>query len=264
MSTLELVELIAVGLALGLLLGLLGGGGGILAVPALVHVAGQSYDQASTGALLIVAAGAAAGLVPHARAGRVAWSAGLTFAAIGSVGAVVGSRLALRMDDRLQLLGLILLMLFAARAMLRDGAGSEPPPPPDASPPRPLPHRIARLVVSATAVGLLTGIFGVGGGFLAVPALIFGIGLPVRMATATGLVVITINALVSMVAHGVELLDPQVIWVTGSAAMIAAVAGALLSHRVPASGLRYGFGWLLVGTAALETASLVTQVASGG
>ena len=281
-----------VGLALGSVLGLLGGGGGILAIPAFVHILGMPVDEASTTSLLVVAVGATAGLIPHAIAGRVAWRVGLLFGALGTVGSVLGARLALVADDRLQTAGLIALIFLAASGMLRDaddsnltrmrhripaGAGADArtsttagtgslgsetlatPPGPLGSPETPAatgheseggPAEVrwlsGRTVLSASVVGLVTGFFGVGGGFVAVPALMWGVGLPVRRATATGLLVIVMNSVVALVARGPDYLAWPESGLLAGAAIVGALLGAALSHRVPSRTLKRSFGWLLI------------------
>lgn len=269
MNPLDLLVIVLVGFSLGTVLGLLGGGGGILAIPLLIHVLGQSVDQATTTSLIVVAIGAAAGLIPHALAGRVDWRAGLTFGVLGTAGSIIGARGALVADDRLQLAGLIALILLAASAMLRNTdeskttkmrhripvdstgepiASSREPEPEPAAPS----HRWLRLLASATGVGLVTGFFGVGGGFIAVPALIWGVGLPVKKATATGLVVIIINSMVALAARGTSLIEMPLTAELAAAAIVGAVFGALLSHRFSAAGLKRLFGWLLLVVAAHE------------
>lgn len=282
-----------VGLALGLVLGLLGGGGGILAIPAFIHVLGMPVDEASTTSLVVVAIGATAGLIPHAVAGRVAWRTGLLFGVLGTVGAVLGARVALVADDRLQLAGLIALIFLAASGMLRGADDSSvtrmrhripvrTAPQPDSSasvePQAQValggaratapasshpataepsatgevgdpstPHWLSpRMLASASGVGLVTGFFGVGGGFVAVPALMWGAGLPVRKATATGLLVIVINSVVAVAARGVDYLPWPITGELALAAIAGAILGALLSHRVPSSTLKRSFGWLLI------------------
>lgn len=240
-----------VGLALGTVLGLLGGGGGIIAIPLLVHVLGQSIDQASTTSLLVVAAGAIAGLVPHAAAGRVQWREGAVFGLLGVLGAAVGARAALAADDRIQATGLILLMLLAAVAMLRGGQ------------PAPVPARpgVVRLLIAATVVGLITGFFGVGGGFVAVPALILGAGLEPRRAAATGLLVIIINSAAAFAVRGPGLVDTATFPALFITASLAAAAAAVLSRHVPAPVLQRAFAVLLVGIAGYEAWQLATATA---
>ena len=112
------LTVLLVGAVLGLVLGLLGGGGGILAVPMLVAM-GEPVLVASTMSLVIVGSGAAAALVPHHRARRVDWRIGLTFGALGAVGAVLGSRLAQLASPALLLGGLTVMLVLGAIAMLR-------------------------------------------------------------------------------------------------------------------------------------------------
>ena len=282
-----LLIVLLVGFALGTVLGLLGGGGGILAIPLLVHVLGQGVDEASTTSLIVVAIGAAAGLVPHALAGRVEWPVGLLFGALGIVGATLGGKAAIVADDRLQMAGLIALIFLAASGMLRNaddskstqmrhrirvGPDGQPLPPespaaadtpasqggsvPESPPgpaggtepavPNPPRHRWLRLILSATGVGLITGFFGVGGGFIAVPALIWGVGLPVKKATATGLVVIIINSATALAARGTDIVDWGVAAPLSALAIVGAVTGALLSRRLSDRLLKRLFGFLLL------------------
>ena len=114
--------LVAIAAGLGLVIGLLGGGGGILAVPLLVAV-GQPFLVASSQSLVIVGAGAAAALVPHHRARRVDWRVGLTFGALGAVGAIVGARLAQYINPTILLGGLTVLLVGGAVTMLRSALG---------------------------------------------------------------------------------------------------------------------------------------------
>ena len=117
------LTVLGVGALLGLVLGLLGGGGGILAVPLLVAL-GEPVLVASTMSLVIVGTGAGAALVPHHRARRVDWRVGLTFGALGSVGAVVGARLAQRAGPVVLLSGLTVMLVLGAVAMLRAAAAA--------------------------------------------------------------------------------------------------------------------------------------------
>jgi len=248
--------LVAIGAALGLVIGLLGGGGGILAVPLLI-AAGQSFLVASSQSLVIVGAGAAAALVPHHRARRVDWRVGLAFGALGAVGAVVGARLAPHLDPAILIGGLTVLLIGGAVTLLRSELGEHP---------RAETHALERLemaggavapcvgvegdpssagrpgsrlriVALASSVGLVTGLLGVGAGFVVVPALVSAMKLPIKKATATALVVIVINsAVAATVRHGSQggvavTLDLAV------ASAIFAVIGALVSRRLP--------GWLL-------------------
>ena len=241
---------IPMGLLVGLALGALGGGGAILAIPALIYLMGQTPAAASMGALVIVSISAVVGVVPHLRAGRVHLQEGLIFGVIGVAGSVAGSHLSAGLSGPWLLTLFALLLLVVAALMLKrsstsvgagssadDAAGAGAMPVADEPrSPRGVPglgHGPAaylRLFLTASGVGLLTGFFGVGGGFAVVPALVLALGLPMKDAVGTSLVVITINsltALASRVNLGIEL-DWRVIGLFS----VFAVAGSLLGARV--------------------------------
>lgn len=186
---------IAFGAMIGLLLGTVGGGGSILTVPVLVYALGLGVHEATATSLLIVGGTAIAGVVPHARAGRVAIKTALTFGAAGITGAFAGTWLNARVSGPVILLLFGALMVVVAARMAfrsRPSAGEE----------------AAATVgfhwtVLATGafVGLMTGFFGVGGGFLIVPALVLILRLPMRLAVGTSLVIIAINSAAGVVAH---------------------------------------------------------------
>ena len=254
--------LVAIAAGLGMIIGLLGGGGGILAVPLLVAV-GEPFLVASSQSLVIVGAGAAAALVPHHRAGRVDWKVGLTFGGLGAVGAVVGARLAQYINPTILLGGLTVLLVGGAVTMLRSALGEHT---------RAETHALERLEMAggaivpsmgepsaaatgggrlrivglASSVGLVTGLLGVGAGFVVVPALVSAMKLPIKKATATGLVVIVMNsAVAAVVRHGSQgSLGVTVGLALASAAF--AVIGALVSRRVPGWALSAGFAGLMI------------------
>ena len=120
-------------------------------------------------------------------------------------------------------------------------------------------HRWLRIILSATGVGLITGFFGVGGGFIAVPALIWGVGLPVKKATATGLVVIIINSATALAARGPGLVDWGVTAELSGFAVLGAVFGALLSHRLSDRLIKRLFGFLLLVVGFHEVLQLALQ-----
>jgi uncharacterized membrane protein YfcA len=256
--------LLAIGAALGLVIGLLGGGGGILAVPLLVAV-GETFLVASSQSLVIVGAGAAAALVPHHRARRVDWRVGLTFGALGAVGAVVGSRLAVYVAPAVLLGGLTVLLIGGAVAMVRsslgeqsraeanalhraetateavpEGEGEDAPPPVRSAGGR------IRIVTLASAVGLVTGLLGVGAGFIVVPALVGAMKLPIKKATATALVVIVMNSAVAAVARRGSQGSLGVTLGLAAASATFAVVGALLSRRIPGWVLSAAFAVLMI------------------
>lgn len=262
--------LAVLGLAIGLVLGGLGGGGAILTVPALVFIAGQSAAQATTSSLVIVGAAAVTGAASHVRSGTVAWRTGLFFGAAGIPAAWLGSHLSHAVDGSVLLLGFSLLMTAAAVAMLRPVAATRPASAPVpvtvGAPPSEHTARVDQdrvvaqcsrcgrwpLVVGAgLGVGFLTGFFGVGGGFVIVPALVLVLGLPMPMAVGTSLVVVAINSATSLIARGATAqFDWSVIVPFAVAAMLGAVLGRRVADRLPAARLRRAFAVLLLLVAA--------------
>jgi uncharacterized membrane protein YfcA len=194
---------IPAGLVIGLSLGALGGGGSILTVPALVYLLHQQPHTATTGSLLIVGITALAGMIAHRRAGRVRVAQGVTFGILGVAGSYAGTWLSAGVRPGLLLTLFAVLMLTAAGAMLRrrrdTGGRAAPAPRPRRAASRVVPGA-ARIVAAATAVGLLTGFFGVGGGFVIVPALVLALGFDMPAAVGTSLLVITINSAASLAA----------------------------------------------------------------
>ena len=180
---------LASGFAIGLILALVGGGGSILAVPLLVHLVGVESPHVAIGtAAAAVAANAMAGLVSHVRAGNVRWPCGLVFAAAGVIGAALGAEAGKAFDGERLLFLFGLLMIGVGASMLRKRKRELDP---DVRLTRAnAGHMLPRLGTSGLLVGLLAGFFGIGGGFLIVPALIFAAGLPIHIAIGTSLVVV--------------------------------------------------------------------------
>lgn len=238
-------ELLAIpfGIAVGILLGLLGGGGSILAVPVLVYVLGQEVRAATTESLVIVGATAAIAAVAHHRAGHVRWRPALFFSAAAAIGAFAGTGLNRLVDPAAILASFALLLLVAAVGVLRRG-----PSPTGSRPGNLLP---SGLLPVGFATGALTGFYGVGGGFLIVPALAVLLGLGFAEAIGTSLAVIALTSAAALVAH---LTSGGIDWsltaTFTAAAVIGALAGARASDRVPARRLQFGFATLLIGVAA--------------
>lgn len=235
----EIVALLAVGVALGLALGLFGGGGGILAVPLLLAI-GVPTDEAATTSLVVVGVGAIGGLIPNARVGRVAWREGVTFGALGIAGAILGSQAALLAPEWLKLWGFALLLVVSGTLMLRRALA-----PPVAADDR---ERRSWLLVVLVAlvVGLVTGFFGVGGGFLIVPALTLVMGMAVHRATATALLVIIINSTAALLPRAGEALDPKVAAIVAITTLITGNLAARWSNKWSSRALGIGFGSLVL------------------
>jgi hypothetical protein len=179
------------GSLVGFTLGLIGGGGSIIATPLLLYLVGMSPHVAIGTGAVAVSANAFANFANHARAGNVRWATAGTFAATGVVGALIGSTIGKAIDGHRLVLLFAILMLTVGASMLRSRrAGGT-----DITALTPL--MIARVAGIAFCVGLLAGFFGIGGGFLIVPGLIFATGMPTINAIGSSLLVVGTFGLVT-------------------------------------------------------------------
>lgn len=247
MTTTLLVSIL-LGLAIGVLLGLLGGGGSILAVPALVYGAGLPLSAAVPTSLLVVGISSATAVIPRLR--RVQWRLAAIFAAAGAIAAFGGAAVNRLLDPAVVLVGFAVLMVAAGARMLasqNEGGGS------CALPSGGVDWRscLPKAVGAGLVVGFLTGLFGVGGGFLIIPALVLLLGLAMPEAVATSLVIIVANSASGFVAH---LGDAHLQASIAVPFILAAITGSLVAGRVagrlPASKLRHWFAYLVFAVAA--------------
>ncbi|TKD50433.1 sulfite exporter TauE/SafE family protein [Sphingomonas baiyangensis] len=215
---------LASGGAVGLILGLVGGGGSILAVPLLVYFVGVGSPHAAIGtAAVAVTINALASLIGHARAGQVKWRCAGVFAVSGMIGAALGAELGKAFDGA-KLLGLFgLLMIGVGLSMLRKRRTIEAP---DVRLTRESAAALLpRLVPIGLGVGLAAGFFGIGGGFLIVPGLIAATAMPLSVAVGTSLVVVTALGLTTATSYAVSgLVD----WRLTALLVMGGIAGAAL------------------------------------
>ena len=222
-STMQGVLGLASGALVGFSLGLVGGGGSILAVPLMVYVVGVPEPHVAIGTSAIaVAANAAVNLSNHARGGTVVWSCALTFAAAGIVGAFAGSILGKMMDGQKLLALFALLMLMIAVLMLktRSRVGL-----PDVQ--MTLANTPAILGLGL-ATGTLSGFFGIGGGFLIVPALMLATGMPIMNAISSSLVAVTAFGLTTAASYAWSGL---ISWGLAGLFVAGGIAGGLIGTR---------------------------------
>jgi uncharacterized protein len=218
-----LLALVSGGL-IGVILGLVGGGGSILAVPLLVYVVGVGSMHLAIGtAAVAVAANAIVSLIGHARAGRVKWRCAGVFAVAGVIGAAIGAEFGKAFDEE-RLLSLFgLLMIGVGLSMLRKRRAPEAP---DVR----LTNETAgvllpRLVPIGLGVGLAAGFFGIGGGFLIVPGLIAATAMPMAYAVGTSLVVVTALGLTTATSYA---LSGLVDWGLAALLLAGGAAGAAI------------------------------------
>lgn len=261
------------GTLIGLSLGALGGGGSILAVPVLVYLLHQSASQATTGALVVVGVTSLTSAVIAQRAGNVKLARGMSFGVVAIGGAAAGATASSLVSEPVLLACFAALMLLVAAMMiirqlrhagevpqaggtaatrpaldapiisLRDGFGCDCP-------------RAVKVLVTATAVGLLTGFLGVGGGFLVVPALTLALALPMQYAAGTSLVVITLTSAAALaVRTGVGTTpDWGLVAALTGASVIGGIAGARLADRTDTAKLSTAFTGLVLAVAVYTAA----------
>jgi uncharacterized membrane protein YfcA len=248
-----LIDLL-LGFGIGGSLGLLGGGGSILTVPALVYLVGQSPQAAVTTSLAIVGANSALGAFFHRSQGTLNWRVALVFGGTGMVTSYFAAGLSKHFSPNLLMVAFALLMLAVGALLAR-----QKPPKYGARPADDL--KLWKVFAGGAAVGLLTGVLGVGGGFLIVPALVMLVGMPMHHAVGTSLVVIAMNSLAAFLGHlsGVTL-DLSLIAVFVAAGVAGTFAGARLGKRLNAALLRRAFALFVIGLALLLLADNLPKV----
>lgn len=249
------------GFLIGVSLGALGGGGSILAVPVLVFVAGQEPGDATTTSLFVVGVASLLGAYGHWRSGRVRVGSGLVFGVVGIAGSLAGSALNRRLDGDVLLLAFAGLILVAAwritagcPSCTRSGetnAVNQPAEGAVQARPRALtPRRVLTIAAAGTFVGFLTGLFGVGGGFVIVPALALVLGFTMPEAVGTSLLVIAVNSAVALAARaGVGPIDWGTTLLFTAAATGGVGVGQQIADRIEPATMQRAFAALLVAVA---------------
>ncbi|HEY2715406.1 MAG TPA: sulfite exporter TauE/SafE family protein [Solirubrobacterales bacterium] len=256
----DLVLLIPVGVMIGVLLGSVGGGGSLVAVPALVYLGDQSVRGAQAGGLVVVISASAIGFASYLSRGDVRWRAGLAFGAAAAFSSLLGSLLSRQLDPNVLLLAFSPVMVVGGWAMVTErvaGVSSFTP------------WRYGVSVDSAIkvsllglAVGWLNGLFGVGGGFVIVPVLVLALGFGVTEAVGTSLLVIIVGSLVALAERlqGGEI-DWAVILPFAAAAVVGVAVGAGLGERASSRTLARWFFVLVVMTAVYTATKALTALA---
>lgn len=275
---LDLVVAVAAGALIGVSLGALGGGGSVLAVPVLVFALGQTPAQATTGSLVVVGVASLAGAVSAHRAGTVLLGRGVAFGLVAIGGAAVGAKASALVSDAVLLAAFATLMLVVGglmavrqvRAQRPGGEGTD-----DEHGTRHVRRpalddpiitfsptfacqcpRAVKVLITATAVGLLTGFLGVGGGFLVVPALLLALALPVQYAAGTSLVVISLTSAAALAVRAGIGTTPEwsLVLVLTAVSAVGGFLGAKLASRIDPNRLTTAFTVLVV-TVAFYTAA---------
>lgn len=236
----EIIISLASGLVIGTVLGLLGGGGALMAIPILIYVLAFPFRAAIGNSLVLVMVGALPAVLLYAQKRQINWLSALWMGISGALGASLGSHFSARVPHPVLLGLLIVLMVLSAINMLRTRPSS-----PDADKSGQDGKWI--LGLAGLAIGVLTGMVGVGGGFLLVPALLFFGKLEPRNAIATSLVIIGINAASGALGYWELLpLGESRFWLVTAGCLVGSIGGFWLSFRLPQGMLKQGFAFLLL------------------
>lgn len=215
----EILLAIVSGAVIGAVLGFVGAGGAMLSVPILLYVFGFTAIPATTGALAIVLCAAIAGAIPKARAKEILYREASVIWALGLVTNLAASILAHRLSDSAITTGFSATLLLAALSMIKKSKAQEQ---------RRMP--VGVLVIVSLGIGVITGLFGIGGGFIVIPVLMHAFGTPARVASGTSLVVIALNSITAFIGHQSHW--DEVDWKIPVVMALSATAIALLaSHR---------------------------------
>ncbi|MGW7579355.1 sulfite exporter TauE/SafE family protein [Streptomyces sp. NPDC054765] len=246
-----LILALIAGAVVGLMLGALGGGGSVLAVPALIYLLGFTPASATTASLIIVTATSLTALYAHARAGRVRWKAGAAFAAAGILPAAVAGAASAHLPQAVLTLAFAAIAALSAIKMLRPAYTA-----------RPKDGRVrpGKAAGAGAALGTLTGLLGVGGGFLAVPALVTVLAFEMDAAVGTSLLIITANSLASLATRSgtAASVDWALIGPFIGTAILGAWDGKRIAAKVSAPHLQRIFAVVLLAVAAFMLADAVT------
>jgi uncharacterized protein len=247
------------GLLIGLVVGTVGGGGAILALPVLVYLLGEGIGPATTASLIVVALAAAVGAGARVHDRHLCWHIALAFAAPAAAGSLLGTLGNHAVNEQVLILTFVPVMLIAAAATWQRASGGDPEHEPASCPPTAL----RRTTLPGLGVGALTGFFGVGGGFLIVPVLTIWLGVGFRRAVGTSLVVITLTAAAALASHLLAggALDVPITATLATATATGALAGTAVAGRLPQHTLGQAFALLVLAVAVFL---LVDTILLGG
>lgn len=238
---------LALSIIIGLLLGLLGGGGSILTVPMLVYLLKVDPKTAITTAFVVIGSSSLIALIPHAKRAAVCWKSGLSFGLSGMLGAFSGGRLASHFTNDLLMLFFGVICLLTGLLMVR---GNKPQHSAANAEPIslcPLKLPLLKLLINGFLVGGLTGIVGIGGGFIIVPALTLLVGLTLQGAIGTSLLIIAMNSAAGLIGYSSQIsLNLELTLLITVGTVFGSLVGGYLSNYLPAQTLKRSFGVLVM------------------
>ncbi|AFZ48728.1 protein of unknown function DUF81 [Cyanobacterium stanieri PCC 7202] len=235
---------------IGLSLGLIGGGGSILAVPILRYVMGVEPRSAIAMSLFIVGVVSLIGIIPHWRQGNVNLPVAISFIPPAMVGAFIGAKITELpfITDTIQLVAFGIVMLLASILMIKKSSGKKKQETtPSVKVLKNKTQKILLTIIEGLVVGILTGFVGVGGGFLIIPALVLVGGIPMKEAVGTSLLIIATKSASAFVGY-LTLVNIDWFLTIGFtlAASVGIVFGSFLSKKIDAKYLQKGFGYFVL------------------
>ena len=237
----EIIAGLIAGSFIGAVLGFIGAGGAMLSVPILLYVFDFTPQTATTAALAVVLSAAISGLLPKIKSKEVLFREALIIWALGLTTNVLFSILAYRLSNSVLTTGLALVLIVAGSSMLiKPIAGTEKRVP------------LAWLILISLIIGMLTGLFGIGGGFLAIPILVLFFKVPQGKAAGTSLAIIAINSITAFFGHNRSWddVDWKIPLVMAVAAVIVARLASIKSGQLNPALMKKGFAILLYSIAA--------------
>ncbi|WP_426548284.1 sulfite exporter TauE/SafE family protein [Dapis sp. BLCC M126] len=238
--------------AIGMTLGLIGGGGSMLAIPVLIYVMGLDAKEAIAMSFVMVGIVSLIGLIPHWLQGNVNFKAAIIFTPPAMLGAFLGARLALLplITDTIQLIAFAIMMLVASVSMIWGQLNQL-----HKLPHSPKNHRLT-MMLEGLGVGTITGFVGIGGGFVIIPALVLFGGIPMKEAIGTSLLIIAFKSVTGFAGYlDRVVLNFNLIVSFTLAAGVGIVIGAYLTKLIEAKQLKKGFGYFVLAIAV----SILTQ-----
>lgn len=251
---------IPLGLLVGAILGLVGAGGSIIAVPALVYGVGLSPKEAIPASLIIVGLASIAAIIPRLR-GNVDWTTVAILGLAGIPASWAGAAVNRLLPSDVLLLLFAGLMIAAALRMLTSPTAGTPTEAAD----RKMRSYLPKALLVGATVGFLTGLLGIGGGFIITPALVLLLGLRMSVAVGTSLAIIVINSAAGFTAH---LNDSVMNWPLVLSFAAVAIIGSLIAgrfaKRLPDRTVKLVFAWLILLVAAFVVIQSITALATAG
>jgi uncharacterized protein len=236
----EIVGALIAGSAIGAVLGFVGAGGAMLSVPILMYGFGFSAKSATTAALAIVFLAALSGAIPKARKGQILYRDALVIVGLGLVTNLGFATIVDELSDAFISSGFAAVLILAGLSMLRSPKFSEHTRMP-----------ISVLILISLVIGSITGLFGIGGGFLAIPVLVLFFGTPPAIAAGTSLLIIALNSFISFIGHHAlwESVDWHIPIFIGASAVVIAQLASHFSSKTPQDQLRKAFAYFLLAIA---------------